>query len=133
MNRNRPRGWTRKRRGHAVARLSIVCRESSFGNRRISAAAARREVEKLAVPDVRIPGLLYRNRITSSHSFARGLSGFAVIATRFFANPLTVLASCMFVLVLPLTDVMKTVLFSATFGWSRSSYGSAASACIWDK
>src|SRR5205814_8189324 len=89
---------------------------SSFGNRRSSEATARREAEKLAVPDVRIPGLLYRNRITSSHSFARGLSGFAVIATRFFANPLTLLASCMFVLVLPLTDVMKSVLFLATFG-----------------
>src|SRR5207253_9964745 len=116
MNRNRPRGWTRKRRAHPVARLSIVCRESSFGNRRISAAAARREAEKLAVPDVRIPGLLYRNRITSSHSFARGLSGFAVIATRFLASPLTLLARRMFVLVFPLTDVMKMVLFLATFG-----------------
>src|SRR5437016_10832728 len=116
MNRNRPRGWTRKRRAHPVARLSTTGRESSFGNRRISEATARREAEKLAVPDVRIPRLLYRNRITSSHSFARGLSGFAVIATRFFANPLTVLASCMFVLVLPLIDVMKMVLFLVTRG-----------------
>src|SRR5947209_4449666 len=99
----------------------------------MSEATARREAEKLAVPDVRIPGLLYRNRITSSHSLASGLFEFAVIAMRFLASPLTLLASCMFVLVFPLTDVMKTVLFLATLGWSWSSYGSAESACIWDK
>src|SRR6266700_6626557 len=104
----------------------MIGRDSSLGNRRISEATARRLAEKLAVPDVRIPRLLYRSRITSSHSFARGLSGFAVIVTRFLASPLTLLASCMFVLVLPLIDVMKTVLFLAIFGWSWSSKGSAA-------
>src|SRR5437660_12855508 len=77
------RGWTREPPAHSAGRPSTTGREPSFGNRRISEAAARREAEKLAVPEVRIPRLLYRNRITSSHSFARGLSGFAVIATRF--------------------------------------------------
>src|SRR2546426_9403844 len=115
-NRNSPRGCARKCRAHSAARLSIIDSESSFGNRRIMEATARREAEKLAVPDVRIPELLYGNRITSSHSFASWLLGFAVIATRFLASPLTLLESCMFVLVLPLTDVMKTVLFLDTSG-----------------
>src|ERR1700745_3192534 len=102
MNRNGPRGWTHNDLDHSAARLSMIARESSLGNRRISEATASREAEKVAVPDVRIPGLLYRNWITSSHSFARGLSGFAVTAARFLAIPLSFLASCMFVLVLPL-------------------------------
>src|SRR5207245_10251206 len=111
----------------------MLCSELSIGKRRMSVATASRLAEKLAVPDVRIPRLLYCYRSTSSHSLARELSGFADIATRFLAGPLTLFASCTFVLVLPLTDVMKMVLFLATFGWSWSSKGSAANARISDK
>src|SRR5437773_419168 len=116
-NRNSPRGTILKPRAHCFARASALSRSRSRGRVLILEARARRLVVKLTVPDVTGPSnLLGRGRV-SSHSFASGLAGFAVTATRFLATRLIRLASWRLARVLPLTEVMKTVLPKASSGY----------------
>src|SRR6266702_8075744 len=127
-NKNPPRGTLLKRRAHSFVRASALSRSRSLGRVLILEARARRLVVKLTVPDVTGPGNALGSGIMSSHSFASGFAGFAVTATRFLASLLICLASCTLARVLPLTDVMKTVLLRVISGYCRSSYGSAVRA-----
>src|SRR5438093_6468987 len=117
MKMNPPRGLILKRRAHSFARPSALSRSLSLGRVLILEARARRLVVKLTVPEVIGPSDLLGSGMMSSHSFARGLAGSAVTATRFLASLLICLASWRLALVLPLTDVMKTVLPKASSGY----------------